>query len=90
MPNMTGTVDCLSISEVASFVTIEEAAGAKETFILWFAPGGGSGIPPQLNSFTRVLHSMWVSLLRDAHSNALTVTVNHPTNSAEVVAVRMG
>ena len=90
MPSITGTVDCLSIAEAASFVTVEDAGGAKETFILWFFPGGGSGIPPELNSFTRVLHSMWVSLLRDAHSNGLTVTVAHPTGLAEVSAVRLG
>ena len=90
MPNVTGTVDCLSISEVAGFVTIEETTGDKETFILWFSPGGGSGIPPQLNAFTRVLHSMWVSQLREAHSNGLTVTISHPTNSAEVTTVRLG
>lgn len=90
MPNTTGTVDCLSISEFSGFVMIEENTGNKETFILWFNPGTSSGIPPQLTSFTRIAHSMWVSLLREAVSNNLSVTVSHPTNSAEVTNVRLG
>lgn len=90
MPSITGTVNCLQVSEFAGFTTIRDAAGHTETFILWFGSGGGSGIPPELNSFSRVLHSMWVSLLREAHSNGLTVTVAHLDNSAAITSLQLG
>jgi hypothetical protein len=86
MPIVTGTVKCLQISEGAGFTTIEEAPGVNETLILWF----GTTIPPQITSFTRVVHSMWVSLLREAHANGLTVRVSHPSGSAEVSNVQLG
>lgn len=86
MPQMTGTVDCVSVSDLAGFTMIEDAAGDKEAFILWF----GTTIPPQLTSFTRIFHSMWISLLREAHSNNLTVRISHPNNSAEVTNVQLG
>jgi len=90
MAEFTGTVRCLHVSEFASFTTLDDGAGATETFILWFQPGGGSGIPPQLDAFTRVLHSMWISLLREARSSGDSVTIDRPTNSTEVVAVQLG
>lgn len=91
MSHITGTVRCLSISDAAAFTTIEESGtGTKEIFILWWLPGTGGGIPNNLTSFTRIMHSMWVSLLREARSNALTVTIVHPSGSAEVTAVRLG
>jgi hypothetical protein len=90
MAEATGTVRCLSISEDAAFTTIDETSGGSETFILWFAPGTGGGIPPTLTAFTRVLHSMWVSQLREAHGNNLTVTIIHPDGSAEITTVRLG
>ncbi|MEE8155233.1 MAG: hypothetical protein V3T53_09810 [Phycisphaerales bacterium] len=90
MPTTTGTVECVRIAENATFTTIRKAGGGTETFILWWFPGGGSGIPAELNSFTRVLHSMWVSLLREAHSNSSTVAINHPSNSAEIISVQLG
>ena len=67
-------------------MTIEEVGtGDTETFILWFLPG--TSIPSSLTSFTRIMHSMWLSLLREARENDLTVTLVHPTNSAEVTAL---
>jgi hypothetical protein len=86
MPRMTGTVNCLQIAEIAGFTTIEDAGGNTETFILWF----GSSIPSQLNAFTRVVHSMWVSVLREAHSNGKTVTITHPSGSAEILNIELG
>lgn len=86
MPTMTGTVKCLRLNEGAGFTTIEESPGVTETFILWF----GTTIPPDLTSFTRIVHSMWVSLLREAHANGLTVRISHPTNSAAVTDVQLG
>ena len=90
MAHFTGTVRCVNISEFAGFTSLEDGFGNTETFILWFNPGGGSGIPPQLNAFTRVAHSMWVSLLREAHSQNLVVRINHPTASAAVAGVQLG
>ena len=86
MATTTGTVNCISVSENAAFTTIEEAGGDTETFILWF----GSTIPPTINSFTRILHSMWLSLLREAHANNLTVRITHSTGSAIVDGVQLG
>jgi hypothetical protein len=85
MPIFTGTVDCVSVNETAGFTTIEDSTGDKETFILWF----GTTIPGTLTAFTRVLHSMWLALLRDAQSNGLSVTISHPSGSAEVTNVRV-
>jgi hypothetical protein len=86
MPEMTGTVTCFQLSESRGFTTIRDAEGNQETFILWF----GSTIPQDLNAFTRVLHSMWVSVLREAHANGLTVNVVHPDNSAEILSMQLG
>ena len=86
MPTITGTVKCLLVSEVYGFTTIEEAPGDTETFILWF----GTTIPPNLTSFTRIAHSMWVSMLRDAHANGLTVRLSHPSGSAVASDVQLG
>ena len=90
MAETIGTVRCLSISEVAAFTTIDETSGGSEILILWFAPGTGGGIPPTLTAFTRVLHSMWVSQLREAHANNLTVRLIHPSGSAEITSVQLG
>ena len=90
MPQMTGTVNCLRVADDSGFTQIRDAAGNTETFILWFLPGTSGGIPRTLNSFTRVLHSMWVSLLREAHAGGLTVRITHPTNSSEVLNVQLG
>jgi hypothetical protein len=59
MPDMTGTVNCLSLSEIAGFVMIEDAAGDREAFILWFDPGGGSGLGVILKHFSgRIVQSV--------------------------------
>jgi len=88
--NMTGTVRCFQISDDAAFTTLEDSGGSTETFILWFAPGTSGGIPRTLTAYTRIMHSMWVSQLREALSNNLSVTLIHPSGSAEVTAVRLG
>ena len=82
----TGTVKCISVSELAGFTRIEDSNGVNEDFILWFA----GGIPASLNSFTRILHSMWLSMLREAQGSQEPVTISHPDNSAEVTNVRLG
>ena len=86
MPTITGTVRCLRVNETFGFTTIQEAPGETETFILWF----GSSIPPDLTAFTRIAQSMWVSLLREAHANGLTVTLTHAANSAVVGDIQLG
>jgi hypothetical protein len=86
---MTGTVRCLQLSEKNGSTTIQDAAGARETFTLYFLPGTPGGTPPTITAFTRILHSMWVSLLREAHANNLTVDVIAVDGSA-VTQVRLG
>jgi hypothetical protein len=88
MPVKTGTVECVRVSESAAFTRIQGTDGVDETFILWYAPG--TQIPRTLTSFTRIVHSMWLSMLREAQANSLTVQVFHPTNSAEVTALQLG
>lgn len=88
MPVITGTVECVQVAEGWAFTRIQGSDGVDETFILWFNPG--SGIPQALTSFTRILHSMWLSILREAQTNNLTVRIGHPTNSAEVISVQLG
>jgi hypothetical protein len=88
MPSMTGTVICVQVGDFAGWTQIEDAAGDREVFILWFSPG--VTIPQELTSFTRVLHSMWLSLLREAHTNSSTVTIFHPEDSGEVTDVVLG
>ena len=90
MPEFRGTVRCVRVSEGSGFTTLENASGGTETFILWFAPGGGSGIPPDLTAFTRVAHSMWLSILREALASNLAVTIVHPSSSSVVNAVQLG
>jgi len=90
MAQTTGTVGCMRLSDTAGFMNIvNPATGRRETFILWFLPGPG-GIPDELNSFTRILHSMWVSLVREAISNNLSVTVHHDDNSSVVRELQLG
>ena len=90
MPTIRGTVDCLQISDDSGFVTIvDSTTGERETLILWFIPG--SSIPAILTSYTRVMHSMWISLLREAHTNNGTVSViTSSSTSAVAVTVRLG
>jgi hypothetical protein len=84
----TGTVRCVQASEFAGFALIEDAAGERESFILWFNPG--TSIPSELTPFTRVLHSMWISLLREGLTNGANVTIFHSEDSAEVTNIQLG
>lgn len=90
MAKTTGTVRCLQIAESFGFITIDEDTGGSETLIIWWFPGTGAGLPQNLTAFTRILHSMWVSQLRDAQANNLTVEILHPDGSAEIESVRLG
>lgn len=86
MATFIGNVTCVNIADGSGFTTIEDSSGTKETFILFF----GTSIPPNVTSFTRILHSMWLSMLRDAMSHGLTVRVVHPTGSAAISSVQLG
>lgn len=91
MPRMSGTVRCILVADDYAFTTIEDTTiGDSETFILWWFPGTGGGIPSGLNSFTRIMHSTWISLLREARSNNLNVTVSHSDGSAGITSVQLG
>lgn len=83
MASTTGSVVCLQLGDDFGFTTIKNATTAtNETFVLWFAPR-------QITEFTRVLQSMWVSLLRQAMANSLKVTIVTPTSSAQVSSVEL-
>ena len=84
MPLFTGTVDCISLNEFAGFTRLRDAGGSTESFILWF----GTSIPSTRTGLTQVTHSMWLSLLREAQTTGRTITISHPTSSAEVTNVR--
>lgn len=89
MADKTGTVKCLQVADDFAFTTIEGGT-ASVTFILWFFPGTGGGSPADINAFTRVMHSMWISLLREARAGNLTVRVVSPSGSAAVSLVQLG
>ena len=86
MAMFTGTVTCVQIAEGFGFTTVRDSGGNTETFILYF----GNTIPATLTAFTRIQHSMWLSLLRESITNGVPVTISHPSNSAEVTAIRLG
>lgn len=90
MAQITGTVRCLQVTDDFAFTMIDPAAGLSEIFILWWFPGTGGGIPQDITAYSRIMHSMWVSLLREAHANGLNVTILHPDASAVVTTVRLG
>lgn len=87
MGEIIGTVQCVRVNDDAGFTTIEDAAGELEVLILWFI---AARIPPTLTSFTRVLHSMWLSMLREAHTNNLPVTIVTQGDTGIVMAVQLG
>jgi hypothetical protein len=86
MAFMTGNVTCVRLIDDAGFTQLVDATGEKETFILWFPPFTS----PEISAFERIMQSMWISLLREAHVNGLPVTVVHPEGGAIVTAVQLG
>jgi hypothetical protein len=84
MATMTGTVSCVQLFDDGGFTQIvDPTTQEKEVFILWFAP-------PEVSAFERILHSMWVSLLREALVNGLTVTITHADAQAQIENVQLG
>jgi len=83
MPIMTGTVSCIRVFDDAGFTQLVDSAGDEEIFILWFAP-------PEISAFERIMHSTWVSLLREAMVNGLPVSVVHPDGNARITSLQLG
>jgi hypothetical protein len=81
--DIIGTVTCLQIGDDWAFTTIDDGAGDSETFILWY-------FPTELTSFTRILHSSWVSLLREAKTANIQVRVTSSGSSAYVSMMQLG
>lgn len=69
MATVIGIVDCVLIGDDFGFVSIiEDVTNDLETFLIWSSPAEPS-------AFTRVMHSMWISLLRDSLVNGKKVRV---------------
>jgi len=83
MASITGSVVCLQLGDDWGFTTVKDVTtGTNETFVLWFGP-------KQITEFTRVLQSMWVSLLRQAMADSLQVTIGAVDGSAQVASVQL-
>jgi hypothetical protein len=91
MAETVGRVSCMRVGDDYGVISlINNATRQSEVFVLWWFPTIGIGIPPELTSYTRVMHSMWISLLREARTNNLNVTIVHPDLSPVVLAVQLG
>ncbi len=82
MATTAGTVDCIRVGDDFSFVGIKDATGVFEGFIVWFGPQDPS-------AFTRIMHSMWLLMLKEAFISRDTVIVAHDTNSAYIRSVEL-
>ena len=80
MCTITGAVECIRIADDIGFVRIREGNGETETLLIWFSPSDPS-------AFTRVLHSMWVSMLRDAITSNKSVTAI--TSNAQILSLTL-
>ncbi|HEX2294101.1 MAG TPA: hypothetical protein VHN37_02205 [Actinomycetota bacterium] len=88
MPEMVGTVQCVRVGPDSGFTTIQEqGTGETETFIVWW-PGVTTSAEPSVSE--RVIHTMWISFLRQAMADNLLVRVGHPTNSGKVNYLQLG
>ena len=83
MATITGIVDCIRIADDVCFVkVIEDGTGDSEYFIVWVSPADPS-------AFTRVMHSMWLSLLRDSLDSNRNVTVITAGDGATIVDIEL-
>jgi len=78
----TGTVNCLQVGDDFGFISINKAGGVTEILILWYGPSEPS-------AFTRVMHSMWLSMLREAMAAGKVVNLTHESTSAFVTIVQV-
>jgi hypothetical protein len=81
---LVGTVEFVQVAVVSGFSRIRDTSTiTTETQIQWF-------VPDQVTEFTRVMQSMWLSLLRESMSSGVPVTVSHPDDSAIIGTVALG
>ena len=71
-----GRVECLQVGDDFGFVGIrEDETNDFEAFIIWFNPS----LP---TASTRLLHSMWLGMLRQALASENRVRISHDDDSA--------
>ena len=100
MPETTGLVQCVRVGDPLStgdfcFATLVVPKGfigntwvnEMEHFILWWS---GVTAPWDPDEGTRMTHGWWLSLLREAMANDLSVTITHESNSAIVTSLQVG
>ena len=79
----TGRVECLNVGDDFGFVGIrEDGTGDFEAFIVWFSPS----LP---TAFIRLLHSMWLGMLREALTTGDQVQISHEDDSAFILSLRV-
>lgn len=83
MAEMSGTVTCLQANQFWGLTQVKDSAGETEVFLLW-------SDEPEVSVFDQIKRTMWISLLREAFSNSLPVTIFHPDNDARVESVQLG
>ncbi len=83
MASITGIVDCINVADDQGFVSIiDNETDMVETFIIWSSPRDPS-------AFTRVMHSMWISFLRDSLDSGRNVTVTTLSTGALITGVTL-
>lgn len=84
MPTIIGKVNCLQVQDDLAFMgVLDNATNVVEFYVIWNNPGDPS-------AFTRVLQTMWLSLLKeslqagnpvelnfDSHFVLLSVRIDH-------------
>jgi len=83
MATVTGVVDCIRVLNDECFIKIiENETDEIETFIAWVSQTDPS-------AFTRIMHSMWLSLLRDSLDSGRSVTVVTASHGAIITQVEL-
>ena len=83
MATLKGTVSQLEVYETFAWARIEEASsGDIEKVTVW---SEAEDYSPQ----QRLVHGIWMSILREALVNRLTVEVYHPDDSSLVTSVHV-
>jgi len=83
MSLVTGKVTCLQIEDDRGYAGILEPNAAKpEFFILWSNPDDPS-------AFTRIMQSMWISLLKDSLLTAKSVELSFDDQTHGLIHVRL-
>ncbi len=75
MPVVNGTVTCLQVEDDIGFAGVAESTlpNRTEYFVLWSNPGDPS-------AFTRIMQSMWLSMLKDSLLTGKSVEMNFDNN----------